>query len=215
MVETVFKRKALPNWLARIDSSSPCFGAVDYAGWDGMDKEIGKSESSERGFEELVEQYHRLVISLVRRYYSGAFADRAEDLSQEVWVKLWEAFEKNNQKKNDEKNEKKILNFKSYLYKTVQTTMWDAMRRLERAPAETPIDNAMAEIADDDRERRERTRHLDQLIERLKDDEARMVRAYMQGFDNGEIAMLCGCSEGRVRNLLTRIKKKLAELGGQ
>ena len=153
-------------------------------------------------FDDLVEKYHALVISLIHRYYGGRLSHQVEDLSQEVWTKLWESFKK---------NEKNIVNFKSYLYRTVQTTMWDAIRSVENNLTAEEIDTEqIGSEAETDHE----VMAVHHLLTRLPEEEARMMRAYLKGFNNAEIAVLVGCSEGRVRNLLTRIKKKLAKMGG-
>ena len=153
-------------------------------------------------FDALVEKYHALVMSLIHRYYGGRLSDQAEDLSQEVWTRLWERFKK---------NEKNIVSFKSYLYRTVQTTMWDAIRSVEN---NLPAEAVDAETVGSDAEADHQAMAVRHLLTRLPDEEARMMRAYLKGFNNAEIAVLIGCSEGRVRNLLTRIKKKLAIMGG-
>ena len=157
-------------------------------------------------FEKLVEEYHALVMSLIYRYYGGRFRATAEDLSQEVWSKLWEAFKK---------NENNIVNFKSYLYRTVQTTMWDAARSLEKEGPVGSLEESDEPGGAPDEDGVHTRMALDGLLSRLERDEAQMVRAHLGGFNNAEIAALLGCSEGRVRNLLTRIKKKLTIWGGQ
>ena len=157
-------------------------------------------------FNDLVSKYHKLVMSQIRRFWSGAMNEHAEDISQEVWSKLWESFKK---------NENNIVNFKSYLYRTVQTTLWDAARALEKHQKLDPIEHTEEpglEAGDDLLHDRMR---LENLVHQLPAEEARMIRAHLQGFNNQEIAALLGTSEGRVRNLLTRIKKKLVDLGGR
>ncbi len=153
-------------------------------------------------FEALIEQYHRLVMTLIHRYYGGRFKEDAEDLSQEIWTKLWESFKK---------NEHNIVNFKSYLYRTVQTTLWDALHALDKTRGHEVLEDCehLGDVPDEDGilERMQ----VEHLLEQLKPEEARMVRAYLKGFTHAEIAVLMGCGEGRVRNLLTRIKKKMAE----
>lgn len=155
-----------------------------------------------RRFEDLVEEYHALVMALISRYYAGRLRDQADDISQEVWTKLWENFKK---------NESNIVNFKSYLVRTVQTTLWDTVRKLDQVDLSETIEE-IAEPQRDDPGPHERMALTD-LITRLRPEEARIVRAHLQGFDYGEIAALLGVSEGRVRNLLTRIKKKMAKWG--
>lgn len=157
-------------------------------------------------FETLVEKYHNLVMSLIRRYYGGRLTSNAEDLSQEVWAKLWENFKK---------NENNIVNFKSYLYRTVQTTLWDASRSLDKLDREEAIEEAFNEPGVDPNEERVLQKmEVQRLLDQLSPEESRMMRAHLKGFNNGEIADMLGIGEGRVRNLLTRIKKKMADMGG-
>lgn len=160
-------------------------------------------------FEALVAQYHRLVMSLLYRYYGGRLQQDAEDVAQEVWVKIWRQLKK---------NESNIVDPKSYIYRTVQSCAWDAVHRLNQradVTAALPSDpSAEATEQVDSRDQRDRRLAMDQMIASLPADEARMVRAYLQGFNYAETARLLGCSEGRVRNLLTRIKKKLVIEGG-
>lgn len=161
-----------------------------------------KNPPDSQNFESLVDKYHKLVMALINRYYGGRLKDQAEDLSQEIWTKLWTAFKK---------NENNVINFKSYLYRTVQTTMWDAIRSQRPLADEEVLE---AEASSNFGENAVHARlSVSQMLRGLKPHEARMVRAYLKGFNNGEIAELMGYSEGRVRNLLSRLKKKMAILG--
>lgn len=157
-----------------------------------------------QSFDDLVAQYHQLVMSLIYRYYGGQLGDRADDLAQEVWTRLWESFKK---------NERNIINFKSYLYRTVQTTLWDAVRALEKDRQLQPFEEFEPQQDPED-ERLHQRMALERMLETLKPDEARMIRAHLKGFNTEEIATMLGCSEGRVRNLLSRLKKKLIAMGG-
>lgn len=151
-------------------------------------------------FEALVREYQDLVMSLLRRNYGGVLDDHREDIAQEVWTKLWIAFEK---------NESNIVNFKSYLYRTVQTTVWDAARGLEKHQHDA-LDEATGEGDQPKGDAVLARVTLDDLMARLKPEEARMMRAHLQGFTYAEIATLVGTREGRVRNLISRIKKKMS-----
>lgn len=157
-------------------------------------------------FEKLVKQYHDLVMALIRRHYSGRFNYQAEDLAQEVWTKLYQSLKK---------NENNIVNFKSYLYRTVQTTLWDAARSLDKDGLADSLEESEGQGEDVDEDLLHQRMKLQNLLSRLPEEEARMMRAHLQGFSNGEIAVLLGVAEGRVRNLLTRIKKKLVLMGGK
>lgn len=159
-----------------------------------------KATTQEQGFEELVARYHKLVMSLINQYYGGQLKSQADDLSQDIWTKLWVAFKK---------NENNLVSFKSYLYRTVQTTLWDAIRSKHPNAEEIDDHHMLNNSSNEDVVTAKMS--LEQMMRGLKPEEAQMVRAYLKGFNNGEIAGLLGCSEGRVRNLLSRLKKKMAK----
>ena len=156
-------------------------------------------------FDELVERYHQLVTSLIYRYYGGRLGEYADDLSQEIWTKLWHGFKK---------NEKNIVSFKSYLYRTVQTTLWDAIRDLEKHDRTDPLEEVVEPGVENNEDQLHQRMRLEDLLHRLPAQEARMMRAHLKGYNNQEIGVLLGVSEGRVRNLLSRIRKKLTLMGG-
>ncbi|MCB1043210.1 MAG: sigma-70 family RNA polymerase sigma factor [Acidobacteria bacterium] len=148
-------------------------------------------------FDELVAKYQRLVLDLIRKYYGGQLRHLEDDLSQEIWIKLWSAFKK---------SESQIDDFKSYLYRTVQTTLWDAIRMVEKRSAVGLDDLELAEPESDLDSRME----LETRMKGLSDEENLMIRAHLRGYNYDEIATMLDVSEGRVRNLMTRIKKKMA-----
>ncbi|PIE03726.1 MAG: hypothetical protein CSA81_00685 [Acidobacteria bacterium] len=157
-------------------------------------------------FEELVKKYQKLVIHLIHKYYGGALKEDSEDIAQDVWTKLW------SQLKN---NESQVVNFKSYLYRTVQTTLWDAVRKTEKTASVQTSEEELEGIGSHLRYQTNEERflvndQLEKLIVNLNDEEQLIVRAHLKGFNYDEIASLIGVSQGRVRNLLTRIKKKMA-----
>ncbi|MCB1052850.1 MAG: sigma-70 family RNA polymerase sigma factor [Acidobacteria bacterium] len=157
--------------------------------------------ASDASFEDLVQQYHLLVLHLIRRYYGGALGHLEEDLSQEVWTKLWDSFQK---------NESNIVQFKSYLYRTVQTTLWDAMRRLDQQTTESLADQLEEPQAEPFSPGLISQLDLEKKMDGLNREERLMVQAWLKGFSYQEIADLLACGEGRVRNCLSRIRKKLA-----
>lgn len=159
-------------------------------------------DSKENSFEDLVQSYHKLVLHLIHSYYGGAFQGQAEDLSQEIWTKLWNQFKK---------NESQVVNFKSYLYRTVQTTLWDAVRKRDRDPVELAQPELDQDLSSKSHEARFLAEYrVERLLNRLKREERLMMKAHLQGFSYPEIATMLNTSEGRVRNLISRIKKKLA-----
>lgn len=153
-----------------------------------------------RDFDNLVKEHSRLVMDLIRKYYRGRLRHIEEDLAQDVWIKLWTQLQK--------RGENKVDDFKSYLYRTVQTTLWDAIRKVEKdSTFELDPDQVGGST---ESPRLEAKLELEARMKFLNEEESLMIRAHLRGFNNDEIAALLGASEGRVRNLLTRIKKKMA-----
>ena len=111
-----------------------------------------------------------------------------------------------------QKNQTNIVSFKSYLYRTVQTTLWDAIRTLDKDSQTESLTDGHPVMAPSDRLHEERLA-LEGYLKELKPEEVRLIRAHLNGFSTDEIATLMGWSEGRVRNLLSRLKKKLIEMG--
>ena len=151
-------------------------------------------------FEAHVTQYRDLVMALIRRHYGGQLGHHAEDLSQEVWAKLWESLKK---------NETNVVSFKSYLYRTVQTTLWDAVEKLKREGLQ-PIDEELELPALQDVQSETLAAiEVEQRLESFSKQEQQMMQAHLKGFNYADIAALLGISEGRVRNSLSRMKKKM------
>lgn len=157
--------------------------------------------SQDERFEELVARYQRLLMSLIHRYWGGRLSHQADDLAQEVWAKLWVQFKK---------NESNVINFKSYMVRTLQTTMWDAIRTCENAAEEALSEETPTGCVPSGEAALLQSLQLQRLLEGLPDEEALMLRAHAQGFSSDEIARMLGCGEGRVRNRVSRLKKQLA-----
>jgi RNA polymerase sigma factor (sigma-70 family) len=85
---------------------------------------------------------------------------------------------------------------------------------LEKHDRTDPLEEVVMPGVEADEDQIHQRMRLEDLLHRLPAQEARMMRAHLKGYSNQEIAVLLDVSEGRVRNLLSRIRKKLTLMGG-
>jgi RNA polymerase sigma factor (sigma-70 family) len=121
-------------------------------------------------------------------------------LAQEIWLKLW---------KSTQTHENSIRDFKSYLYRTVQTTLWETVQQLDKRP-EVALEDQLVEPSEASPEKAIlRKALLEKRMKQLKPQEQELMQLHFTGMTYKEIALLMRLEPGRVRNLLTRVKRKL------
>lgn len=168
--------------------------------------------SAESRFERLWAEFGPRVRAKLSAQRRTDAAVSAEDIEQEVYIRLWQSLVR----------EKKIENPASYIFRIVNTTIIDAVRRANAREASRRTDFEMAELSDIDgsepETRLERQQVLDALDGdwvSLSEDRALAVKLHLQGFTPGEIGRLTQWTEGRARNLvyrgLAQIREKLAQ----
>jgi RNA polymerase sigma-70 factor (ECF subfamily) len=143
-------------------------------------------------------------------------ADEADDVLQEVRIRLWRA------RASGERIESANA---SYVYRTAVTAALDLIRR-RRARKEDLMDpttfaaraTASAEPTPGDAvESAEMVRQVERAVDGLSPARRPVVRMYLAGYRQDEIADLMGWSEPKTRNLLYRgladLRGRLTELG--
>ncbi|MGB9836174.1 MAG: RNA polymerase sigma factor [Candidatus Saccharicenans sp.] len=154
----------------------------------------------EKEFEKLLNNYSSFLHSLVRRYNLDRFGLEAEDLLQEVRLRIWKLVS----------DEKKLINPASYLRKMVDSVVIDQIRRL-RKEEEFFLSEKLRLISELDPDpplydystsslREEILRALDQLMDTRK----MVVKLYLLNMSLKEIASYLNFSEDKTRNLLYR-----------
>src|SRR5690606_22939831 len=88
------------------------------------------SESDEHAFRQIFNSYHQGILSFIQKYVHSNHL--ARDLTQEVFVKIWEHREKLAQ----------VKSFKAYLYTTAKNHTLNALKKAAHSP------EIMGEIAD-------------------------------------------------------------------
>lgn len=132
--------------------------------------------------------------SLVRSRVSPTLGLDADEIEQEVRMKLWRVLERENT----------IVHPPSYLHRAVMSVIVDHIRKLRRAPEPLSDDCAVSDNAD----AQTRCAQLGGLIARalaqLPERRRRPVALHLQGFDLAQIAIMEKQSEATVRNLVYR-----------
>ena len=141
---------------------------------------------------------YRIAASIMR---SG---DEAADAVQDAMLKLWDSRDKL----------KNVSDLKAYCLNAVRNVCLNAIQRTKVSAADdTGTDIASDEDVHSKVEWRDSADIVNQAMSRLPADQRYVLRlsAY-GGFSNAEIADLLGISQGNVRVLLSRARKRLKEL---
>lgn len=164
-------------------------------------------ERKVESFEALWRRMAPHVRAAVSRHRSSDAALGADDLVQEVRIRVWNVY------RGDRNSRFRA----SYYYRVVNSAIVDCLRAhrgtlphgiradddqesgdaLERVDSGVQAPDAVLE-----RDRRGAT--LEAALDRLPTDRGRAVRLYLQGFTVAEIAELLGCDADRAHNLTYR-----------
>ncbi|MDT8449861.1 MAG: sigma-70 family RNA polymerase sigma factor [Wenzhouxiangellaceae bacterium] len=159
-------------------------------------------------FEELWRRIAPHVRAAVTRHRSRDAALAADDLVQEVRIRIWQVYERD-----------RNARFRaSYYYTVVNSAIVDCLRRHRGTLAHAVRDEPEPGEADDPLERVDnpepgpdqrfddelRARRLQAAIDALPADRARAVSLFLQGFTVPEIAELMNCDRDRAHNLAYR-----------
>ena len=157
---------------------------------------------AESRFVRFMDQYARMIRSVVSKVGGRVLSLHKEDVEQEVRLALWRRLQ----------GEQEIAHPTSYVYTVARREAIRAVRReLSRAAAEealeierTPPPDPLEETA-----RRERGRRLRSALEQLAPERRRALQAHLSGLEVDEIMDLFGWSYQKARNLVARGKADL------
>ena len=150
------------------------------------------------------------VRAAVFRHRWGDASLAADDLVQEVRIRLWQVMS------GDRKSSRNA----SYYYKVVNSAIIDCLRRHrgtlphgkrefgppDAQPDQEPVNTVASDTPAPDRTvlDADRADRLRSALARLPKDRSRAVRLHLQGFTVTEIAELMGCDYDRAHNLTYR-----------
>jgi RNA polymerase sigma-70 factor (ECF subfamily) len=158
--------------------------------------------------EAAVARFQRLIAAIGRRH--GLADADVDEVMQEVRIRLWRT-----------RGERETLEAmgSSYVHQAAVSAAIDVLRRRRAArtgvDATTPLAPHLAQARDDPAhlaERQELAGKVYGCVEQLLPSRRPVVRMHLAGYDRREIARVLHCTEGKVRNLLSRGLADLREL---
>ena len=154
---------------------------------------------SEAAFTVLVARYRRPLLSYCRRFESGAVS--AEDILQQTLLNAWRALSAGRQ----------VNELRPWLYRIAHNVAISGLRRVQPAPALTPVpDEAAADSAEDELERRAAVRQALAGMAALPSPQREvMLDSTIGGLSHEELAHFHGLSVGAVRGLIYRARMAL------
>jgi RNA polymerase sigma-70 factor (ECF subfamily) len=167
------------------------------------------SVSIESRFNELIEEYGRLLRHMIIRVCPKEMGLQYDEIEQDARLRLWRALE----------SEREIRDPASYLYRIATTATLDAIRRVRRKREEQMIADDQhredmiaphmlmtdpARAPDRVAERLQLIDKVKEAMQRLPDRRRTAVGLHLEGLTTQEIADLLGWSEPKARNLVYR-----------
>ena len=162
-------------------------------------------------FNQLVEQYERLVFSVALRLLRDY--QHAEDVTQDAFIRAYSSLE-----------QYAGGSFRAWLTRITTNRCYDVLRSFQRRPTQS-LDARLVEeeppwsakSTQDDPERSAETaelsRRLDRALDLLPDDQRLVVLLYdVHGYDYEEIAQIEEISLGTVKSRLSRARARLREM---
>lgn len=171
------------------------------------------ARGEEEAFEMLVCRHQKSVLNLIYRFLGDRM--QAQDLAQDVFLKVWQAAERYEPK----------AKFTTWLYRITANLCFNELKRAQRkkflqfrwfdrknlSPIAETTSNALPS-AEDLMLSQERRRQVSQALESLPANQRLAV--IMKKYDDlsyHEIAQIMGCSVSAVESLMVRAKRKLYE----
>ena len=173
------------------------------------------ASGNERAFEQLVTMYESAVYNVAM--YTVKNHDDALDVSQEVFVKLWQSLP----------TFRGECSIKSYIMKLTKNASLDLMRRRTRRQSDSltvendkgeeverdVVDTSIASNPEEAYLRAERIQKVREGIMKLDGEQRQLIiMRDMNGMSYAEIATVLGLNEGTVKSRLNRARSALKKI---
>jgi RNA polymerase sigma factor (sigma-70 family) len=146
------------------------------------------------------------------KFYPYRYGLDADDLGQEIKIKIWKVFQ----------NEKKITSMASYIKKIVESTVIDQIRKIKREDnivsieLEKKASELNTKYIDYPTHEKELKEYINRAVESLIETRKKAVKLFLLNMSIEEIAEYYDWSRDKTRNLLYRgladMKNKIREL---
>jgi RNA polymerase sigma factor (sigma-70 family) len=158
-------------------------------------------ENREKELAALIEQFSLFIKAHIRKFRVDHFGVDAEDIAQDVKIKLWKIL----------RDEKKISNYPSYIKKVVNSSVIDQLRKCKREEnivqhekTKTIAEGSFFYSAEAAAETGDSRTALSRALDRLIESRRAVVQLYMMNFSIEEISEHFRWSQHKTRNLLYR-----------
>lgn len=171
----------------------------------------------EREFRAVLDRYEGRLRALIQQRLNPGDGLDADDLAQEVRIRLWRAMS----------SEKGVTHLASYIQKTVFSVLIDALRRRD-ARKEQALDDVLSPEMEEAHEqpeaapeqlamRQHQTALVQQALGQIQPSRRLPAQLLLQGFNPAEIAKMLNLTDASARNLAYRgvedLKQALSGLG--
>lgn len=159
------------------------------------------NEVTESTFKSLHSQYHGMVLTLCRGFMKGD-ADLARDLTQDVFINVWNALP----------GYRAEASYKTWIYRITVNTCLLQIRK-EKNKVNVPLEVAVHKTeANSDNEQIENEQMLYQAIGQLDEIERIIIMMVLEEVEYEEIARIIGITENNLRVKIHRTRSKLKTL---
>jgi RNA polymerase sigma-70 factor (ECF subfamily) len=143
-------------------------------------------------------EIYNIFLDRIYRYVFYQVKDRmtAEDLTEEIFLKVWEAMGKYKQKNSS---------FSAWLYRIAHNHVVDYFRTRRQHVALEDVTTSAPDNPEHEAEEKAMQQELAEVISSLPPRQKQVIiLKFIEGLDNGEIARITGKREGAIRMLQMR-----------
>lgn len=154
----------------------------------------------EAEFKKLYEENYSKIMRLCLGYVSGDM-DMAKDLTQEVFIKIW----------NNLGSFRKESNITTWMYRIAVNTCLMSLRKMKKIPIkrvdvrDTPADREST------KEKERQFEEMYRCIQRLSPNNKAIILMELEGMPQKEIAQVMGLKHEAIRTRVHRIKNELTK----
>lgn len=152
-------------------------------------------------FDSLHQDYFAMVLQMCLGFVSGD-KDKANDLSQEVFIKVWTHLD----------SFKGLSSYKTWIYRITVNTCLQLIRKEKKSNSVSLNDYSHSVEEESQQDRDESVAELYHAIGHLKETERLIIIMVLEGQSNEDIAEVLGLEHTTVRVKIHRIKKKLNKI---
>ncbi|MFY0628804.1 MAG: RNA polymerase sigma factor [Flavobacteriaceae bacterium] len=152
-------------------------------------------------FESIHQQYFPMVLQMCLGFTQGDY-DKASDLSQEVFIKVWQHLD----------SFKGLSSYKTWIYRITVNTCLQLIRK-EKKNKTLPIDNNHHLLVEESKnDHTEASNQLYKAIGQLNELDRLVIMMVLEGQHYDDISDVLGIEPTNVRVKIHRIKKRLKKI---